>query len=617
MLLGLYQITLVFITLTMVGKLLIGQYKNLSGAVVLIGWGILCLLVTVSGVILKISLQYSLYVFVFIACISISLDFYRLNNKKYFEENRQNLFKLLGLSLPLIWIVKDIQPSEIDVLCLILPNSAYLFDHNHFPTSTGPESFSDLPVAPYNTEFIPYLGSIFGGGFASNTLSLLTIFLHLTVSLLIAEILSYPKKEFGFRVLAVSFALVTFLSPGFAPKLFFSGMGEGPIAICLFYASWIFVKLQEEKWSSKNYFLMISLALILTTLINIKQQAIGIVLSVVFGMLWIICHDIKDENKKTQYKIILRFLTVTFFPFLLFFMWRYYVITFFPDGELKVIPFREWIWIDIPKILLQMGIVLLKKGYFLLSLLSVLYFYFRPPMSQKLSTKILTRLCFGTIVIFNGYLLMTYIGHFREEHSYYRYMSELSILISMTNILNLKDYVEDKYPLLWLSIFKKIGSFCIVLMLCLPIILEQLVRFDQDMPQPLMRQWVKHMGQVLQKDQSMAIMLNGDDGQVTSSLEGLLRFGESVHQPLVLSFYHSVLKKDFDDALEKGFTTAFVSCTDSGLFNLPPHGAAILHYQNNQWSLLDFWSYPEFDKKSKYHRWGWLPSLSLSAFCIK
>jgi len=57
----------------------------------------------------------------------------------------------------------------------MLPNAGYLYDHAAFPSVAGPPSFSELPVATYNTEFVPFLGSLFGGGFAANALSLFTV----------------------------------------------------------------------------------------------------------------------------------------------------------------------------------------------------------------------------------------------------------------------------------------------------------------------------------------------------------------------------------------------------------------------------------------------------------
>ena len=66
----------------------------------------------------------------------------------------------------------SVWPSQIDTWLNLLPNAAYLFDHDRLPTAPLPPSYSFLPVAPYNTQFADYLASLASGGFADGAMGL-------------------------------------------------------------------------------------------------------------------------------------------------------------------------------------------------------------------------------------------------------------------------------------------------------------------------------------------------------------------------------------------------------------------------------------------------------------
>src|SRR6478672_9962636 len=60
------------------------------------------------------------------------------------------LMRMLPLTTPFWLLMLSVWPSQIDTWLNLLPNAAYLFDHDRLPTASLPTSYSLLPVAPYN-----------------------------------------------------------------------------------------------------------------------------------------------------------------------------------------------------------------------------------------------------------------------------------------------------------------------------------------------------------------------------------------------------------------------------------------------------------------------------------
>ena len=152
-----------------VGRIVSGGAARPEGALVA-GWGAAALVLTLWGVATPLSLRAPAIAIVVAGLVALAVP--RL---RFTREDWLGVLRIAVLALPLVAVLASARPSEPDTFLNLLPNAAYLYDHAAFPTSSGPPSYSFLPVAPYNTQFVPFLGALFGGGLAANGLALFTV----------------------------------------------------------------------------------------------------------------------------------------------------------------------------------------------------------------------------------------------------------------------------------------------------------------------------------------------------------------------------------------------------------------------------------------------------------
>ena len=80
-----------------------------------------------------------------------------------------------------------IQPSQPDTWLNLLPNAVYLVDWGRLPTALSPPSHSFLPAAPYNTQFLSYIGGLMWPDYPASGMSLTNVLLLLATGLLFAR----------------------------------------------------------------------------------------------------------------------------------------------------------------------------------------------------------------------------------------------------------------------------------------------------------------------------------------------------------------------------------------------------------------------------------------------
>jgi hypothetical protein len=607
---GLAQIGFALLAMGLVGRLA-GGTRTEPEVDVLAGWGLLSLLLTLWGVATTLSLRIPAIGFALAAAAVLAWPARRPHLADWREIGR-----LLALGLPILAIMATIQPSQSDIFLNLMPNAAYLVDHGAFPTTGGPDAHSFLPVAPYNTQFAPFLGSLIGGGFQGGGLALFTVALYLAAALLFARIVTNPDRGTaqrpGWRATALGILLVTLLNPGFVPRVAFAGYGEAPVAITLLFAGWLacraMVALAE---GDRRPSLLVQLALVLAALVNVKQQAVGVVVAFTGAAILVAGYETRIGWRRAA----LAFGGASLPAYALYLGWRIFVLTRFPEGELKPLPFDEWNWGNLLPIFVSMGKVVIEKITFFAWVVVLFVFLERRLRHRRLDpTGQALGLAAATFLLYNGFLVVTYIGHFPgimsvEAHSYFRYNTHLALLIEFALVVTLRNRIAP-----WLAVrprtARRLGIAAILLALVVPVGFAQRLRFDNDMPQPVVRQLARQLAPELKDGDRLALLLPGDTDSVNWMLSGLLRFTAPRRPGLDMKAWDHGDAAAFDEAAAAGYDLAFLSCTNGNGLGLPPGASALFRHDADGWKPLEVWPYPPVDPKRR-----WQPNLSPEPLC--
>jgi hypothetical protein len=590
---GLYQTVLALAAMTLAGRVVCRGRWGVAVQCVA-GWGTLCVLLTLWGVATPVSLRVPAAAFLVLALAGLFV------NRADWSEDLMEVGRIAVIAAPCLWVMADIAPSQVDLLAVILPNAGYLYDHAAFPSLAGAPSFSELPVAPYNTEFVSFLGSLFGGGFAANTPSLFTLLLHVMAGLLFARALAGDTRP-GWRLTALGLALATIIDPGFAPRVSFSGYGESPLAITLLFAGSLGAVMMMRLRTGDRCG-VIPLAAVLCAMVNAKQQAVGLYLATVGGLFLVAALD-----ARIGWRAALRSVALAALPAAcLYAVWAVYVHHAFPQGQLAPRPITAWPWAMLPQILADMGRVLLQKGYYAASVLAMLALAL---YSGRLAspTRDVSRIAVAVFVLYTGFLVTTYLGWFDGEHSYFRYNTQLSLLITLALALAARDWLAGDRCL------KIAGTALIAVLTIVPLAWPQSLRFDRTMPQPWLRAAARHLAEAVDDGARVAVILPGDNSSIRRALSAFVRYDRPRRPDLDLQVLSSSDPAELAKVAAEGYNLAFLSCTDKWAPRLPPHAAALLRWSDGEWKPLDVWPYPPAPTDRTH---GWSYQLANEPLCL-
>ncbi len=155
-------------------------------------------------------------------------------------------------------------------------------------------------------------------------------------------------------------------------------------------------------------------------------------------------------------------------------------------------PLAEWNVTLLPQIILALLVAMFRKATFFLCVAALLALTVRWLRRRPWSFEgRLLGMIAGTIVLFNGFLLFTYVAHFPAPwalgaHSYFRYNTQVSLLLMLGLVVTLRPWAAA-----WLATHARpaarLAQVAVVLALLLPVAGAPLLRFDRDMPQPELR----------------------------------------------------------------------------------------------------------------------------------
>ena len=204
----------------------------------------------------------------------------------------------------------------------------------------------------------------------------------------------------------------------------------------------------------------------------------------------------------------------------------------------------------------------------------------------------------GVIVLFNGFLLFTYVAHFPAEwalgaHSYFRYNTQVSLLLMLGLAVALRPWLVQ-----WLAaheqVARKGAATAVAAVLLLPVAGAPLLRFDRDAPQPELRRLGNAAATYLQPGDKLALLLPHDtDDSVGSYLRGVLLFTEPRRLGLDFRDETQLTPATLGTLAAAGYRLALITCAPPGFADAPPGDAALLRDTPTGWHTVQAWSRPE------------------------
>jgi hypothetical protein len=200
----------------------------------------------------------------------------------------------------------------------------------------------------------------------------------------------------------------------------------------------------------------------------------------------------------------------------------------------------------------------------------------------------------AAFVLYNGFLVVTYVAHFSAEmateaHSYFRYNTHLSLVL----MLSLAATACELAAPLWTRRAARggVAALAVAIALLAPVAFAERLRFDIEMPQPLVWNLAGELKPFLHDGNRMALLVPGDDGEVGDLLGGYLASAPPRRRGLDLKRYNTADAATLDRAAAAGYELAVISCVPPGLDDLPAGEAALLKRDASGWHALGAWPY--------------------------
>jgi hypothetical protein len=570
------------------------------------GWGALSLLLTGWGVLMPLDLRLPALAF-----IAAALSAQLLPRRRPPVAGWAALGRVLLVSLPLWLIMAPIRPSQPDTFLNLLPNAFYLVDYGRLPTAASPPSFSLVPAAPYDSQFVSFLGALFAPDYPAAGMSLVNVMLLLLAGLAIARALdrrpSSSQAPLSWAGIALGLLLATLLNPGFVPRVDLAAYGEPALAATALLAARLFTLDQGEMAAGGTPSTARALALILAATIDIKQSGIGLVVALA-GAAAVTAWAERAVPRKSAFRLAA---TAPLPAFALYMLWRYYVARA-GVAELTPLPFSGWNWRGLGASLASAGdVVLAKPAYFgcVAAALAIL-----PILLSRHGWTPTTRLLafFAALFAFyNAFLLLMYLAVFPPTmgdaaHSFFRYSTHLSLVLVLALALAGRDLLPASWSACGRSDYA--AAAIVALATLAPIAFAKQLRFDLDMPQPLVWDLAKHLAPDLHDGDRLALLLPGDNDSVATMLAGVLADTPPRRRGLVLWRRSSADPATLGEAARRGYPLALISCTPEGWVGVPPGQAVLLRHSGGDWRVVAAWPYAANDTRQRWqHILSWGP----------
>jgi hypothetical protein len=558
------------------------------------GWGAFSFVLTLWGIATLASMRIPAVGAILVAAVALLRAKWRPRRADGIA-----IARIMALSLPIWAIMVAVRPALPDTFTNFLPNAVYLFDHGFFPADDRAHAFAVWPAFPYNVQLATFLGSLFLTQFPPSALTLFNILLQVMAGLFFARLLRKPSAAFAsapsWPACAGGLLLVTALNPGFVPRIAFTSYAEPSLAVAVTLLGWLAARILGEMAEKRPVGGELRLfALVLIALIGIKQVGIVLAFGIVAGMALIALAD-----RRIARLAAIAGIAAAAAPAIVFYgAWRLYVLTHFQSGELKLLPSSSWQFGILPATVANMLHAIAEKPVFFGALALVIALAIRLIPREGLTerTRIML-LTIGLFVVYNAFLVLVYVIHMgpvtgEAAHSYFRYMTHLSLLIVLSLTLVARDWWWENASAGWRRV---VPPAAVALMLLVPIAFVKRLRFDLQMPQPLLWDLARDIAGEIKDGDKLALLMPGDNGSDVLMLRAALELTPPRRRDLDI-YDASTVAAGLAAAAEHGYRLAVVSCVPGAA--VPE--AALMTYDGTAWRTEKIWPYAAAPAKERW-----------------
>jgi hypothetical protein len=401
--------------------------------------------------------------------------------------------------------------------------------------------------------------------------------------------------------------LVTLLNPGFVPRIDFTSYAEPALTVMVAILGWLtadWLGAAAEGRKSKGELRLF--ALILVALVGIKQ--VGIVLACGIGLGAVI---LALADQRIDRRAAVTGLALAAVPALaLYGLWRGYVMTHFVAGELKLLPPAQWQFEILPGTIANIIEAIWEKPIYFGAMLAVIALAIVLCRREGLTQR--TRLLLLTIVLFavyNAFLLLIYVIHMgvvagEAAHSYFRYMTHLSLLMTLALTVTVRAWWLERPAGRVSAAWRLVPPLVVALILVAPVGFMKRLRFDLQMPQPLLWELARNIAGSVKDGDRIALLMPGDNGSDSLMLRAALELVPPRRRNLEIFDVSS--GGGLDAAAARGYDRAIVSCVEGAA---APE-AALMVRDDDAWRIETVWPHAPVRSKER-----WTGVLSAAPLC--
>jgi hypothetical protein len=576
------------------------------------GWGAFCLVLTLWGVATQASMIWPSLAFLLLAAIALALPSLRPT-----RDDAVGVLRVLVLALPIWAIMAAAQPALPDTFTNFLPNAVYLFDHGFFPADDRARAFATWPAFPYNQPLATYLATLVLPQYPPGALIHFNILLQVMVGLLFARMLRPRDADFAaapsWASCAGGLLLVMALNPGFVPRIDFTAYAEPALTVGVCIVGFLAARILAALVAGDDAALRrdrVLLALSLVALVGIKQVGVVLAFGLMLGMAALVLADRRIDRIRGLMLIV----TTALPALVLYAAWRWYVLGHFAFGrELELLPQAAWRFDILPQTMRHIiGAIAEIPLYFAMIAIVVIASI---AVTWRHGLRDGTRLLLLVTVLFavyNAFLIVIYVIHMgpgagADAHSYFRYMTHLSLLAILALAVTARDGLRARPPAVRPASWQRwLPAGAVILALLVPFPFLKRLRFDTQMPQPLIWDLARNIAGEVKDGDRLAILLPGDNGSTSLMLRAALVLTPPRRD---LDFFDvSAVPGGIDAGLaaaaQRGYTAAMLSCA------APDNAAQLLAYDGAGWRVVKSWNYKPVDARER-----WTTVLAAAPLC--